>query len=191
MIDYPYNRKLCCNSAHLGFRGGGMKVWVLAAFSLAVCLIWGSIGYAQNSVSGEVTGTVTDSSGAIVPNAKIKLSSAETGVSDNTTTSSAGTFRCALLKPGNYTLTIVAPGFRETKQQVLIYAGQVTTAVVLLQVGVSSQVVEVTAEAPLLQTENANLATTYDRTQIELLPSPGQDLTNSAMTAPGIVQSTG
>jgi hypothetical protein len=168
-----------------------MKVWTLAAFSLAVCLLWASIGYAQNSVSGEVTGTVTDSSGAIVPNAKIKLSSADTGVSDNTTTSSAGTYRFALLKPGNYTLTVVAPGFRETKQQVLIYAGQVTTAVVLLQVGVSSQIVEVTAEAPLLQTENANLATTYDRTQIELLPSPGQDLTNYAMTAPGIVQSTG
>jgi hypothetical protein len=147
--------------------------------------------WAQSVVSGEIDGTVTDPAGAVVPNAKVTLSSSETGTSESTSTGSSGTFRFALVKPGNYTLTVSVSGFRTTKLTVVASLGQATTIPVKLEVGTQSQSIEVTAESPLLHTENANLATTVDEKTIDLIPSPGQDITNYAMTTPGVTLSTG
>jgi hypothetical protein len=150
-----------------------------------------SQAWAQSVVSGEIDGTVTDPAGAVVPNATVNLSSAETGTNESTTTSSNGSFRFALVRPGSYTLTVSVAGFRTVKLTVTASLGQVTTTPVKLEVGTQSQTIEVTAESPLLHTENANLASTVNEKTIELTPSPGQDITNYAMTTPGVTLSTG
>jgi outer membrane receptor protein involved in Fe transport len=157
---------------------------VLVGFSI-------SPAWAQSVVSGEIDGTVTDPAGAVVANALVSLSSSETGTNESTTTSSNGAFRFALVKPGNYTLGVSVVGFRTVKLTVIASLGQATTIPIKLEVGTQSQTVEVTAESPLLHTENANLATTVDEKTIDLIPSPGQDITNYAMTTPGITLSTG
>ena len=146
---------------------------------------------AQSVVSGEIDGTVTDPAGAVVPNASVNLSSPTTGTNESTTTSSTGTFRFALVKPGSYTLTVSVTSFKTVKLTVIAALGQATSIPVKLEVGTQSQSVEVTAESPLLHTENANLATSVDAKTIDLLPSPGQDITNYAMTTPGVSLSTG
>jgi len=164
---------------------------LLGFFCLALILLFSPSGKAQSVVSGEVDGTVLDSSGAVVPNATVNLNNSETGFNETTTTGSAGTFRFALVKPGNYTLTVVAAGFSKQNRTVLVSLGQATTIPVRLEVGAKSETIEVTSESPLLHTENANLATTVDEKTIELIPSPGQDITNYAMTTPGVTLSTG
>ena len=73
----------------------------------------------------------------------------------------------------------------------VVAVGQVTSSTIQLKLGTESQTVEVTTAAPLLQTENANIATSYTPTQVELTPNPGGDLTNYALTAPGVALSTG
>src|ERR1700732_5034797 len=85
-----------------------------AAFVVAItiCLLLAQAGSAQSIISGEITGTVTDSTHAVVPNATVTLTSTESGFSATTTTSSSGTFRFPLLRPGNYTLTVTANSFR-------------------------------------------------------------------------------
>jgi hypothetical protein len=164
-----------------------------AAFVVAItiCLLLAQAGSAQSIISGEITGTVTDSTHAVVPNATVTLTSTESGFSATTTTSSSGTFRFPLLRPGNYTVTVTANSFRTSKRDVAAGVGQVTEVPVQLEVGATTETVEVTATTPALETENANLATTYAPTQIENIPSPGGDLTNYALTAPGVVLSTG
>jgi hypothetical protein len=157
---------------------------VLVGFSI-------SQAWAQSVVSGEIDGSVTDPAGAVVPNAVVNLSSSETGTNESTTTSSSGAFRFALVKPGNYTLGVSVAGFRTVKLTVVASLGQATTIPIRLEVGVQSQTVEVTAESPLLHTENANLSTTVDEKSIDLIPSPGQDITNYAMTTPGVTVSSG
>jgi hypothetical protein len=147
--------------------------------------------WAQSVVSGEIDGTVTDPTGAVVPNATVNLSSSETGFNGSTTTGSNGTFRFALLKPGNYTLTVSVAGFNTAKLTVVASLGQATNIPVKLEVGGKSETIEITAESPLMHTENANLASTVDSKTIELTPSPGQDITNYAMTTPGVTLSTG
>jgi hypothetical protein len=147
--------------------------------------------WAQSLISGEIDGLVTDATGAVVPNASVNLSSSETGFNETTTTGSSGTFRFALVKPGSYTLTVTSGGFRTSKLTVVASLGQATNVPVKLEVGVKSESIEITAESPLMHTENANLATTVDSKTIDLIPSPGQDITNYAMTTPGVTLSTG
>jgi hypothetical protein len=159
--------------------------------TIGVCLLMARPGSAQSIISGEITGTVTDATHAVVPNATVNLLSTESGFNATATTSSSGTFRFPLLRPGTYNLSVTANNFRTSKRTVDAGVGQVTDVTVQLEVGATTETVEVTATAPVLDTENANLATTYNPTQIENIPSPGGDLTNYALTAPGVVLSTG
>jgi hypothetical protein len=147
--------------------------------------------FAQSIISGDISGTVTDPSGAAVPNASVTLNSKVTGEARTTTTSATGTYRFALLRPGNYAVSVKQTGFAPATQNVIVAVGQVTSSTIQLKLGSETQTVEVTTAAPLLQTENANITTSYTPTEIELTPNPGGDLTNYALTAPGVALSTG
>lgn len=145
---------------------------------------------AQSIVSGDVTGTVTDPSGAIVPNTALILTSDATGAQQTSSTNSGGLYRFPLLKPGSYTLKVNASGFQPLTQKIVVAVGQATTANVKLQLAGANQTVEVTGQAPVIQTENGNISTSFDTRQIQALPSPGNDITYVAQTAPGITAST-
>src|SRR5947209_6710728 len=146
---------------------------------------------AQSVVAGDVTGVVTDPSGAVVPNAQVSIKNLQTGEAQNATTNAQGSYRFPLLKPGNYQLTVNAQGFQATTINTNVNLGQVTTANVQAGLASASTTVEVTAEAPLIQSDNANLSTTFNSAQIDNLPAPGGDTTSYAYTAPGVTISTG
>jgi len=146
---------------------------------------------AQTIVTGDVIGTVTDQSNAVVANATVNLSSSEMGVSEKATSSTTGLFRFSLLKPGNYKIVVEQAGFRRVVQNVTVAIGSVTTANVQLQVGQGTETIEVTGAAPLIQTENANIETSVNAQAIDLMPNSGNDLTAVAYAAPGVLMSTG
>ncbi|HZD50261.1 MAG TPA: carboxypeptidase-like regulatory domain-containing protein, partial [Silvibacterium sp.] len=145
---------------------------------------------AQSLISGDIVGTVTDQSGAIVPNASVTVTSKATGTVQSTTTNSSGSYRVPLLKPGDYTILVTAPGFEQASLSAAVSASTTATADVKLTVGSAAQTVEVTAAAPLLHTEAADLSTTFSQQQVQSLPNPGNDLTFVAQTAPGSVMNT-
>jgi hypothetical protein len=95
------------------------------------------------------------------------------------------------MQPGDYTLTVTASGLQTVTMNVTVNLGQVNSVPVRLGVAGTSTTVEVTSETPLLQTENANLATGFTVEQINQLPNPGNDITAYAYTAPGVVLNTG
>lgn len=142
---------------------------------------------AQTTTSGDISGTVTDPSGAVVAGATVTCQSVEYGTTDTTKTSSTGAFRLSSLKPGNYRLSVTQPGFRRVVESAVVAIGQVTTANLQLQIGQSSETVEVSGTAPLIQTENANISTSFTPKQIDLLPNGGNDLSAVAQTAPGVL----
>ena len=100
-------------------------------------------------------------------------------------------YHVPLLQPGDYTVVVSAPGFQQTSTTVAVSAGITTTANVSLTVGSASQTIQVTASAPLLNTQSADLSTTFTQQQVQGLPNPGNDLTFVAQTAPGTVMNTG
>ena len=162
----------------------------LIACTSAALLMIGSAS-AQTIISGDITGTVTDPTGAAVSAATVTLKSVESGNAQTATTEATGSFRFSLLRPGVYKLQVSLPGFASVEQTVTAAVGQIVTANVRLTVKGSSELVEVTGAAPLLNTESANLSSTFTPKEIEFIPNPGGDLTNYALASPGAVLSTG
>jgi len=162
-------------------------------FKLATLLVAGLFAVqvmAQTIVTGDVTGTVTDPSNAVVSGATVTLSSVDTGTNVSTKTTATGLYRFPLLKPGNYKVTVTQAGFRTSAESVVVAIGAVTTANIQLQIGQGSETVEVTGAAPLIQTENANLQTTVSEKEVLELPNSGNDLTAIAQTAPGVTMNS-
>ena len=158
---------------------------VLAIFAMAVPVVM-----AQSTTTGDITGTVTDPSGAVVPGADVTLTSVTEGSTTKTTSNQAGTYRFPLLKPGQYKVTAAQKGFKSASQTLPVALGQIATANLRLEIGSERETVEVSGTVPLIQTENANLSTTMSSTQVDLLPNSGNDLTAVAYTAPGVQLST-
>src|ERR1700761_644377 len=100
--------------------------------------------FAQRDL-GTVTGTVTDASGSAVPNAKLTLTEDATGVSYNIVSNESGSFTRPALKAGTYTIVVEAAGFQKAQEKnILINPGEPTVVNIVLQVGSSTQTVEVT-----------------------------------------------
>ncbi|MCL6463864.1 MAG: carboxypeptidase-like regulatory domain-containing protein, partial [Acidobacterium ailaaui] len=146
---------------------------------------------AQTSISGDIQGTITDPTGAVVPNATISVKSLDTGAVQKASTNSAGSYRVSLLKPGRYQITASAAGFQNTTVQVVVNTGTITTGDLKLSVGSSAQTVEVSATSePLIHTEDANLTTSFNQQQIQNMPNPGNDVTFMGQLAPGSIINT-
>jgi hypothetical protein len=168
------------------------KVFV---FTLALLMIIGlSIATprlaAQSLTQGDIVGTVTDPSGAVVPNVKVELKNNNTGATQTATTNKTGFYHFALLSPGSYTVTFSAPSYQSVSRSVRVTIGQSSAANVQLALAAVGTTVEVTAEGGVLQTETPNLSTTMSSEQIHLVPNGGGDLSYIAQTAPGATMNT-
>jgi hypothetical protein len=146
---------------------------------------------AQSITSGDITGTVTDPSGAVVPNAKVIVTNVSTNASQSTATTQQGNYRFAFLPQGRYNVNVTATGFQSLQLRgVLVTAGQPATADIKLQLSTASQTVEVSDAAGVLQTANSDVTTSYSPEMLQNVPNPGGDITYFAQTAPGVVMNT-
>src|SRR3984885_11085191 len=162
---------------------------LLAALSLLVS--FQAQSHAQSITAGDVTGSVTDPTGAAIPGAMVTLTNANTNASQNATTNNEGSYRFAFVAPGAYRVTASATGFQsQTQAGIIASAGQPTTANIQLAVAGATQTVDVVEAGASIQTQNADVATNFTQNMIENLPNPGGDITYFAQTAPGVVMNT-
>jgi hypothetical protein len=135
------------------------------------------LGARAQSVNGVIAGTITDPSGAVVPNAKVTITNTGTGISQNTTTGAAGDYRFSLVPPGTYSVQIEASGFGTEKASgVVVQASQVVPFSIKLKVAAQSQLIEVTGEAPLVQTESSDQTLQVDNTTIQNMALVDRDV---------------
>jgi len=146
---------------------------------------------AQSIVTGDLTGTVTDPTGAGIPNSKLTLKDDATGETQAAISGMAGDFRFSLLRPGTYVLTANATGFAGSTQRATVSLGQASNLTVQLGLQTQAQEVNVTELTGLIQVDNANLATTFDTNDLRNTPAGGNDMTSYAFTAPGVTVGTG
>jgi Carboxypeptidase regulatory-like domain len=144
--------------------------------------------FAQRDL-GTITGTVTDPQGSGVPNAKVTITEDATTLQYVVQTTDTGEYIRAALKPGIYTVTAEAAGFRRVAQPNIVVTGGDRVGVpIVLSVGDITQTVEISAAAPLLQTESAVLGNTVNAKQVTELPLGGQRIfTFLARLSPGVV----
>jgi Carboxypeptidase regulatory-like domain/TonB dependent receptor len=147
----------------------------------------------QTAVDGAVGGTVVDSSGAIVGGAKITVLENATNAEQAATADSAGYFRVIHLQPGTYTVTITAAGFEPYKSvDVTVQVGLLTTIEGHMQVGSTSQTVEVSGASPLVNTTNPDFAGIIDQKLLHDLPVSNYRWSSYALLTPAVVNdSTG
>ncbi len=154
--------------------------------AILCCLALGGFRVVAQEFRATMTGTVTDPSGAIVPNATVVAVNNSTKQRYTIRTTAKGAYFIPYMLPGAYTVTVTAPGFKEQEQDnVVLQAGVSRGLDFALQVGAASQTVEVTGAPPLLETANGSGGTILTQREIENVPLNGRQIFMLIGTTPG------
>jgi hypothetical protein len=161
---------------------------VFSVFALSVLLVSGV--FAQTSTSA-ISGTVSDSSGGIIPSATVTATNEATGVSYKQNTTDAGFYAFAALPVGSYTITVEMRGFKTAKRTgSLLQVGSPIVVDIQLEVGQTAETILVESTAEQLQTANATIGNVVERKAIVDLPLNGRNPLNLLILEPGVVQRT-
>ena len=154
-----------------------------------VLLLVCSLTAGAQTITGGVTGIVTDTSGAVVPNAKVSATNVDTGVETATTTNSDGVYNLRFLQIGKYKVTVDAPGFAaNTVGPFVLETGQTVKFDAKLNLAGTESKVSVDAElVPLINTESPVLSTTLDTRAIENMPLVSRNIVALTMFLPGAI----
>ncbi len=162
------------------FRTYSVRVAVLLTLLLRCSFSWGQV------TTADIVGTITDNSGAVVPNARVTVTSLETQAVRQTTTSTGGEYVISQLPIGRYSVHVEAPGFKAiTVSDTTLVSGDRARVDAQMQVGEMSQTVEVQGQAPALQTDTSSLGSTITEKAVQDLPLNGRNFTMLAQLAPG------
>ncbi|MBK5295032.1 MAG: TonB-dependent receptor [Acidobacteriia bacterium] len=147
-----------------------MRITALHRLFLAAVLAAGAAS--AQSTFGNILGSVTDSSGAVIPNVKVTVTSIEENVARPAVADEQGTYQALNLKAGSYTVTVEAPGFKVAKKAgLLLVARQTLRADFTMEVGQVSEQVTVEAGAAVVSTETQTISTSFDSKQVLGLPT--------------------
>src|ERR1700730_16294400 len=169
---------------------GGIRLWSQIAASIALLLGLGlHTRINAQAVGATLTGTVTDQTGGVVPNADVTIVNTGTADTRAAKTNADGIYSAPNLQPGPYSVTVTAAGFSKAVQNGLtLTVGTTQVLNISMQVGESSQTVEVTAEAPAINLANAEIGAITDEATIKELPLNGRSWSDLANLQPGVYQ---
>jgi hypothetical protein len=174
------------NTAHSRLVKRHSGVRALIVFILAVCC-YGFSAFAQE-VTATITGIVTDPTGRIVANADIKAQDLDRGTIWPTHTNASGFYTITRLPVGRYEVRVVSPGFRTAVETPIeLQLNQVAAVNIKLVVGSASETVQVTSEAPLLQTDTTDVGTVIDARTNVSLPLASRNYLQLTLLTPGAV----
>jgi hypothetical protein len=162
---------------HLGYAAGLLFAWLSIS---PVCLAQGS--------RGSITGKVTDPQSAVVPGASVTIRNVLTGVSNKITTNQTGYYEANFLDPGSYSVTVEAPGFKGlVRSGIVVDTGDRLSIDLRLEIGASNQSIQVSGDAPLLDTTSAGGDRVLDNREIAQLPYTTMNPFSLQALTPGVV----
>src|SRR5947208_1430518 len=143
---------------------------------------------AQSTVTGAINGTVSNPNKEVIAGATITAKNTGTNKEDTATTGDSGGFKIVNLQPGTYSVTINASGFAPfTNENVIVEVGRSTTIDVGLSLQGVTGTVQVTAEAPVINTSQQDFSTNVNQVSLDNLPTNGRRWSNLAILTPGTV----
>ena len=161
--------------------------WQCVSTLLAILVLF-SLPIAAQDATGRVIGVVTDPSGSVIPKAKVTVTNVDTNVSNEATTGADGSYQVLLLPVGNYRVTAEAQGFRKSVTSVeKLEINQSLKIDVKLEVGTTSETVQVEANASGVETVVATLGSTVSGSQISEAPLDGRNVLDLATLMPGVI----
>ena len=167
-----------------------MKKMIGAFCAGALALVLAPCGALGQAVYGSVYGTVTDATGAAIPNAQVVVTDISKGTTQTVPSNSTGEFRVDHLIPDVYSVKVTSQGFKSYQQNDLqVFADSSVKIEAALTIGGSGEVIEVNADTvPQLKTDRADVATTFTAAELTELPIPDHNFTNLQLLLPGAVQ---
>ncbi len=162
----------------------------LLVIAVAALLGSGRMAMSQSTTTGRIVGTVTDATGAAIPNADITITDQNKGTVSKIKSNSSGEFSLGQLIPDTYSVQVSAPGFKRFEQKGLpVIADEAPEVTAILAVGNTDQTVVVNADqVPELKTERVDVSTVYNAQDIESMPIPDHNFANLQLLLPGAVQ---
>src|SRR6266852_1222245 len=158
-----------------------------AARALLLAILAATIAFGQ-VVTGTISGTVKDSSGAVLPGTKIVVLNEGTGISRAVQADTAGYYSASSLGLGNYRVTATQDGFQtQVRSGIVLNVGREAVVDLVLSVGAVSQTVEVTGQAAAIETTNATISGLVDPDQLRNLPLNGRSVDKLALLSPGAI----
>ncbi len=158
---------------------------VLAACLVPMCLL-------SQEITGTISGTVTDSSGAVIPNASVTVTNLNTKAARNTTTTSAGVFFFTSLPIGDYELKVTKEGFRQHQRSgIHLDVNAKLSFNITLEVGAVTQAITITGEAPAIETSTGTVANLVGSEQTQALPLNGRAFNQLLDLVPGVAPDMG
>ena len=158
---------------------------------LVTCVLTAAAAHAQLTTS-DILGTVTDATGAIIPNATVTIRNIGTNESRTVHTDSGGTYTFTLLQPGHYSVRVESAGFKASITSNLdVEAGDRARADAHLQAGDTTETINVEAQTPLLQADNATVSSTVTAQQVQDLPLNGRNFIQLVQLVPGANEGPG
>jgi hypothetical protein len=148
--------------------------------------------HAQSSATGTISGTVTDSTGAVVPNATVLITDTDTGVTRTVTGTGAGAYDAAFLQPGHYEVVVSSSGYGKVdRKNLVLTVGQTLTVNAALSAGATSTEVTVTSESPILDPQKTEVSQTLDTNLIANLPVSTRNWSSFVLLTPNVTQDGG
>ena len=163
-----------------------------AAVLLLVLILLASTSFAQQ-LTGTLSATVSDSAGAVVPNAKITMKNDASGDVRTTVSNGSGYFAITAVQPGSYSVSIEAPGFKTWNQTGIVFSqgDSKTLPNIKLEVGKVTETVEIKAGADVVIPDNSEVSTTLNQQLIEDIPIVGRDAGELLKVMPGMALTNG
>lgn len=171
-----------------------LKAAALSFALLGLLAAASSSAYAQ-AISGNLVGTVVDSSSAVVANASVEATKIDTGITTTTATGNTGAYRFENLPVGTYRIIVKSSGFKTSIQQVDVVLNQTGTLNITMTLGATSETIEVSGVAATIDTTSAQLQTTYDSRfsqdlGISSAGGTGAGVLNLSLLSPGVTQAS-
>jgi hypothetical protein len=162
------------------------RILIQGLAATALLAISTMTGFAQNKNAGEIRGTVTDASGAAVPEVEVSIVNTLTNITLKQSTNTSGVYVAPFVDAGEYTITFWKEGFQKFVRSGISLQIQTITIDARLQIGSVSQSVVVDAATPLVETETAERGTTVPEVMVQELPNLGRDPYNLTELLPGV-----
>jgi hypothetical protein len=163
-----------------------MQIWMRRLLLMAAVLLVSAEAFAQNA---QVTGTLKDASGGVLPGATVTARNEETGLTRTAVSEGLGEYRVPALPPGRYTVSVDLQGFTtENRQNLVLVIDQTAVLDFVLKPASLAETITVTGESPLVDTTASSVATSVSNEQIQDLPVASRRWIDLAMLTPGVSQ---
>ncbi len=155
---------------------------------LIYAMLFGTLAFSQMTITGTISGTVTDPAGAVVPDAKVSITSERTGETQSATTNEVGVFSFVAVPPGAYTIKIEHAGFKTAQRTGVVLSANehLATGAIQLEVGGVAETVTVEAQGASVQTDSSEHSAALTNEQITDLTARGREIVSLLRTIPGV-----